>query len=412
MVKICADGSERTTQIAYANDMGSGSITDIALRVKEDPTGTAPEYFGSFSVMSSESDSIVFAYQHPRLLDSSDPCKLIHLQVINTAGSDSLVLEYPMYLYRAPVVMMHGLWSDRNVFATLNSALMSYGLWPSVLTLRCNYPSDRSFQENKAAALSAVKTAILMARNNNFSSGRVNVVAHSMGGDIARLFIQDDDQYDDDICRLITLNTPHSGSQLANWLYEHPIPYGTILSWFGKNPFGGAVEDLRVDSDAIVNRLNGETLNGSIVPSRTIVTQTTLSQASGWVGGILHFLSLDNPIEDIDTILADLYNGEENDIVVPVSSQGGGAAPSTTFPDQSHFSTNDGEIIDEVIVLLNQDPLDSEVFNQSGFNPPVLNYDYGLRRGNALGSVEITESFDRNDGARWHRSADQCRRLG
>ena len=44
---------------------------------------------------------------------------------------------------------------------------------------------------------------------------KIDIVGHSMGGNLIRLYLQSDD-YKFDIHKLITLNTPHSGTQLAN----------------------------------------------------------------------------------------------------------------------------------------------------------------------------------------------------
>jgi pimeloyl-ACP methyl ester carboxylesterase len=95
---------------------------------------------------------------------------------------------------------------------------------------------------------------------------KADVVAHSMGGILASLYITSN-TYRSDVNRLISVGTPFSGSQLSNYvlyfLFEIiPEPYRTVylqalevaLQKIGAsgNPIvGGAVEDLQVGSQAI-----------------------------------------------------------------------------------------------------------------------------------------------------------------
>ncbi|HEX5186951.1 MAG TPA: hypothetical protein VFV86_08685 [Nitrososphaeraceae archaeon] len=71
------------------------------------------------------------------------------------------------------------------------------------------------------------KSALQKYESKGIAASQVDIVAHSMGGLMARGFTQQSDYKNDDnnmkgyIHRLITIGTPHFGAQLAGILYDH-----------------------------------------------------------------------------------------------------------------------------------------------------------------------------------------------
>jgi len=392
-VRICADGSPRATRIVYRSDDGGCINENLDFRIKEDPTESNKAVYGTFTDKDYECDVLTCYYKHPRIVNTSDPCDIFHLQLINEAEGDSIIREYPLYIYRAPVVMLHGLWSTRDVFEDLDMTLTSGMKWPEVLTTRFNYRTCQGLGTSGTNALQAVRLAVFKARNSNYSTGKVNLVSHSMGGNVSRVFIQDMDMYCDDICRLITLNSPHSGSQMVNLLTDHPSSLGKMLELTGRDPSCKSVDDLRVDSDFTRNYLNGIYLNNSKVPSHTIVTHTNIQNYTDWMKCIYDFLIISFYAWSIDEILSDVFNDELNDFIVSISSQEGGCGSSTIFDNQHHGSTENAGIISSVVSLLDEDPYNPAFFSRSGFEPPTLTYDFGLflRKSNSSsGEITIT----------------------
>ena len=144
--------------------------------------------------------------------------------------------------------------------------------------------------------------------NQGFSAGKVDVVGHSMGGILARLHVQSPAYAEvyDSVNRLVTVNTPHSGSQMANLLKDRTSPGPEALAVLGID--GPAIDDLRVDHPAIDDFLNGsQNLNRNVVPVHAITTTLTVNegyfelatQLGGfptWGGPLLLLLSrLDEP---------------------------------------------------------------------------------------------------------------------
>ena len=81
----------------------------------------------------------------------------------------------------------------------------------------------------------AIQTALAQ---NNPESGKVDIVAHSMGGLVARAYAQSDSLYNDDVGQLILLGTPSGGAAGAYVAWEgglFPPNWGFLAKqWIGR----------------------------------------------------------------------------------------------------------------------------------------------------------------------------------
>ncbi len=274
--KICADGSEETTLLK----LYCAEEEDIKILIKEDPDADKPDIYGTIQEHPSEDNA--FYYKHPDnvLDDSGDPIsypnKIIHIQ-IRDKESDELLLELPIRVYRAPVVMVHGLWADSGAFKDIEQNLTDvFNMWTDQLTFKADYKSTNAdhFATNSNEVFESIRTMVTFANLKDFSVSRVNLIAHSMGGLLSRMFIQSD-KFSNDICRFITINTPHSGTQNANFLRSNQC-LGFKFSLIKRPIDKGAVDDLHVCSLALWGEGTGlndsHNLNKNIVPSHAIVT--------------------------------------------------------------------------------------------------------------------------------------------
>ncbi len=378
--KICADAAINATKIAFVGSPEGIDVSEVQFRIKEDPDQTNAKIFGSFGTREEfiSQDSVVVEYRHPRIVDSDDLYYEIYLEVFSS-GDQTVLFEYPIHIYRAPITFVHGLWSDHNAFATMEfDFVATRGLWPGELTKRAQYgtTADREFSYNWPIVKNAIHGTLFDAISHDFSAGKSNVVCHSMGGVLTRFWIQNVD-FNENICRLITLNTPHSGSQMANLILAYPEEIGEPLEAVGKNPFAGAIEDLAVDSDAIRQDLNGA-INGRSVPSHVIVTNASTTQATYW--GYLIGLLLEDTFISAETVVSEIFDGAPSDLIVADLSQGGGflgGIYSSPTPDLWHIESPVSDIIHtNVFTLLSQDPNDIVFFAETPFNPPTLEYSF------------------------------------
>jgi hypothetical protein len=198
---------------------------------------------------------------------------------------------------------------------------------------------------------------------------KVDLVGHSMGGILSRLYHQGG-TYKGDVNRIITINTPHSGTYIGDLLND-PNFSSALACWF--LPCNGAISELRAGTAqqpwVIDSELNGPTRLNNIVPSHAISSTQILDNGSVYMKTAWHYMG---------TTPTTLF-GETSDLVVPLSSQQGGlpagciTPPTITSPQEHMGAQANGIVINRVAMLLGMDP-NSGLFCKTGFNPPNLIY--------------------------------------
>jgi pimeloyl-ACP methyl ester carboxylesterase len=111
---------------------------------------------------------------------------------------------------RIPVVLVHGLIDNRSIFTVMRRSLRRRGF---AHVCSWNYSPLLSDVARGALDLGAHIERICQQTGHD----RVHVVGHSLGGLIARYYVQRSGG-DERVESLITLGTPHSGSMLAHVL--------------------------------------------------------------------------------------------------------------------------------------------------------------------------------------------------
>lgn len=114
-----------------------------------------------------------------------------------------------------PVLLLHGFVDNRSAFAVLRRSLHQHG-WPQVQAL--NYSPLIGDIRAAAEQLGRHVEAVCAHTGRR----RIDVVGHSLGGLIARYYVQ---RLGGDlrIRTLVTLGTPHSGTRAVPALAPHPI---------------------------------------------------------------------------------------------------------------------------------------------------------------------------------------------
>ncbi len=187
---------------------------------------------------------------------------------LTAATSDGATGNATLRIFRPPVLLVHGLWSGSHMWDKMVQRLAADGF--TVYTV--DYPNVDSPARiaimEFAGKIQTIRQEYL-AQGINASS--VDVIGHSMGGVVARHYIN---QYqggpDVDINTLITVGTPHRGSpwpqiyygwvnarsnlEMGLLLAQHYLPEGSM----GK--MGPALVDLMPDS-GFLRQLNSQPLN-------------------------------------------------------------------------------------------------------------------------------------------------------
>ena len=381
-IKICADGS-KATKIIFTNNNSGVDLSDVHFKIASDPTVNYPNFSG-FCEESTSGNKKTATFNHPTYLPYSyTPYRDDTILIVN---DNNLCATYkiPVRIYPAPIVLVHGLWSSASSFQKMVQNIKADLLLPNALILPVNYKAtnDASFYDNRYVVPDNITALLTSARNNNFSAGKVDVIGHSMGGLLARLYLQSSAYIQKkDIHKLITLNTPHSGSQGANILLNPSSATSAVarivaepaIKLFNQSTsssiYNGAVEDLKINSYAM-DYLDSYSLNNSVVPTHSIITKSQLGDDNLFhliyaAAGSLNLMSA-------TSFRNYLFYNYQNDMVVSSSSQSGGLplAATSTFYNQSHMGSPDNtDIIDEVIGALCINSNNASYFCQNGFTP-------------------------------------------
>ena len=387
-INICADGSKATI-IRYSNKNASINTSGILMRMKSDPFGNNTDYTGWFITTdySFQNDTVTAKFTHPKYLNISGLYREDTIQIVDGSTSN-VIYEHPVKIYRAPVILIHGLWGNFLSMIDIQSALTGSGKYNNALIDLADYETTNasSFNTNANVIKNEINNTLISLRILKYSAGSVDIVGHSMGGVLARIYIQNTDCnsslnyncYRGDIHKLITLNTPHSGTQIANFLLSSAWGAGlaqTILDYNGMYWDHGAVDDLRCNSLPIAN-MNGPYLNNHVVPSHSVITDRLVQT---------NYLTFDE--EALANIIANaraesasdfvniVFNSTTNDLIVPSNSQTGGLAGYSSISGVEHTqSPSNSTVVQKVQLLLDADPSTSSYFtlNSSGYSPATI----------------------------------------
>ena len=386
---VCADGSKSNFGIwskGYLQIDGHSwwcNKNVFELRIKQDPDGLNPVRYGSLrKTNEANGGTSRYEYTHP-----TEPPSLGQLELIlemYDEETDSTTETFMLRVYRAPVLLLHGFNSSSGTFNALANLLASTQKYPDYGIIKGNYSSkSRSgFAANSDVVMKWIDITLNNYHKDEIAASKVNLIGHSMGGILARLYLQGN--YRDDINSLITINTPHSGSEAADLCFGTISVLKFVLSILlgldHTEPLSanGAVGNMRTVSPEIDFALNGPTLNRFKVPSHTIASvQSAISSPPSldWSRKPLEILG--DLLSFVIPELTGLY-GDHNDFVVSVESQRGGlTGPSTmTFPNLFHTAVHkaSSEVHNHILNLLDADATVSPLFSRSGFDPTDLTF--------------------------------------
>ncbi|RKH46407.1 choice-of-anchor A family protein [Corallococcus sicarius] len=348
-------------------------------------------------------------------------------QYVPTTGT-GYTSQVELSIVRPPLVLVHDLWSSCLSWQGVGGIAAS-----SLFKVHCaDYSSTSSArmdsEENTLAVPNAIYEALQEMRLEQIAVTQVDVVAQGMGGLLTRKYI-DWPNYrrhvtfkEGDINRLITLNTPHGGTRMANELatmrdfikVEDPTVWDTIkdalvlaspstklqLEVVG----GAAIDDLKVGSPAISGikqtdvpshfmvSQGAQTLprtpTSALLPGPIKVLYTKMETYHPRVFGNQDAMTRQRLILGVDSML---FCGDPHDTFAGTAEQQGGTATGSTAistftvalanTKSGHFEVqNDVPHRDRIIQLLNS-PVSGPNFVSSIPSPstvPPVNQCTGL----------------------------------
>ena len=154
---------------------------------------------------------------HPDLREQLKELPLLALTQLAPQSTPELTLTQPA---RRVIVFVHGYGGSRGNFIPMQSYFRLRG-YSNTISIGFH---DTSRIESMADELRSTLRSLILI--NQIKPGAIDIIAHSLGGIITRVMLEDRDlrPY---IGNLVTLATPHSGSALARYL-DTPICRGLL----------------------------------------------------------------------------------------------------------------------------------------------------------------------------------------
>lgn len=377
--KFLYDADMSTFQCDASNMAGTIHFIDENGEVIQNPD---EDTYGSFSQLNIGTSGS-FVYQHPTKVSNEDGApEFITIAVLVDGYSYAFdnVLCFNLKALRPPVLMIHGLWSNGGSFDAMAGDFKSNG-YEDYMIHQMDYSGSHqdAFSVNYPKVKENLSDLVNACLDEEVAVGSVNVVCHSMGGILTRMHLSN--SYDNIIKRVVTCNTPHAGSQMANYLWDG-FSTGALCTAAAtaSNPTGDytscgdAIENLRVNSAAISSLNSGS--HPSDVEVHALYTNDEPLDVPSFQYYIVPEVITIIYLSTINCSVAEVFDDDTHDLVVATESQKGGLSGSqVSFVDnQQHVgSTANGSVISKVRDLFDEASMSSK-FTSGGYNPPTLTY--------------------------------------
>ena len=222
-----------------------------------------------------------------------------------------------------PIILVHGLVDNRSIFTLLRRALRRRG-FGRILTL--NYSPFT--QDLRAVAARLGELVERTCEETGYE--RVHVVGHSLGGVVARYYVQRMGG-DARVHTLCTLGSPHAGTSAAR-IFPRALPWGTVRQL---RPGSELMQELAAPAPGCKTRFVAfwSDLDHLIVPQRhAAIDHPDLAVRNVPLRGVGHMsLPIHGPVvHEIATLLAHL--DEDGSTLRPGVTKIGNGGPAAVPP--------------------------------------------------------------------------------
>lgn len=343
---------------------------EIVSSASPDPGKVATPLIGTAAVSSLNYGFSL--YTPPKFFEGTGDSRPVELEFTFTpsiGNGNTTRLRAKMDIVRPPVVLVHGLWSNG---ATWSDDFLRNDAFRTTEPADYAATNASRFSVNNTRVKTSAATALTNMRRKGWAATQVDVVGHSMGGLLTRLyagatdFKRPDNLDAGDVHRLVTLDTPHWGSSFANLLValhngtatEATRVETTVTGLTGGNMLQGAVCDLSENSTGL-QALGSTALRSQAITATGGPGGTPAAPARYWGGATVFGLrSFEAALTEtycaewafagrtrtcvrrafhLPQAVVDAYRFREgNDAVVSLTSQQGGLG-GINFNDYIHF---------------------------------------------------------------------------
>ncbi|MEK6375262.1 MAG: alpha/beta fold hydrolase [Acidobacteriota bacterium] len=328
-------------------------------------------------------------------------------QLAGVSGSLVSTGDKSFKLRHAPVVFVHGIWSHSGTWD-------DFPIWRELRdrgeALAPGWDGIGSIDSGAQQIQPFVKGVLSHMRAGGIAASRADVVAHSFGGLIAKRLAATNGAM---IHKLITIDTPHFGSALADFLVAHRT--NLIIKKFIQMgyPIGSAIDDLRIHTAAAsqarslpTGELRAHSIVGVASDDEPCVTWEK-NQLPSLVAWLCLANLAENPLFGASPgvcraqLLTALLGFRPNDEVVDTTSQAGGLNAATTFGSGSllgqHVCTSAHTVVTSNGFISNRV---RQLLNTSVVSGPFEKYSLAAAHANGVGE------FGANPASAVHKSAD------
>ncbi len=388
---LAADGASSIDLLVPVKKSNTDPI--ITIEPKDEDWGEI-EYIGKSTFESTNFNfyryTLTSEESLPTALESSSTAEITYNIEVSDEQGNSMAAPVTISVIRPAVIFAHGLASYPETYDPMLNYIRPMGLYLDDALFALDYmmTSLASYTRN----INVIPEAIEYCRTNLLEAGYINekftIVGHSMGGILTRLYIQneaEDYPYNDDILKIITIDTPHSGSQLADFAL-------TLGGGDSSNPLSifsnmGAIVDLAVESEATKELNDSAKLsaaNALEIPTHVITAHigTTMDVAQLVKDKQYLFALTTFILNAVEQNL--IYGDDSSDLIVPMTSQLGGVEDTwrtnyiTTYSNEWHCSVHTTEeAANDIVELFDTESSNDTIFTIDGFAPAVLSYNSG-----------------------------------
>lgn len=178
--------------------------------------------------------------------------------------SSPVVVLVSFELLRPPLMLIHGMWSDTKVWDRLFSDAAVCGERRECIRVDWS-PADTPLPNNVKYVDKKIRSLLEGLRQANVAITQMDVIAHSAGGPLFRLYRQSssgnrpDNFFLGDFRKMLTIGSPHHGTPIADFVSKvlsSGNPYiidklKIAFFLFRRNTSKGIIEDLRLASSTM-----------------------------------------------------------------------------------------------------------------------------------------------------------------
>ena len=333
VIRIPAVNVGDTFTLTVMTEPNDNGTTQASASVPEDgglaPTGPLPNFQSTTTVTAVATQSSgpwAFAvYRAPldfaRTGNNADAGAAQKSIVIKTSDGRSTAVT----IIRPPVFLIHGIWGAPSNWDNFSALVSDPQKRFDLGAADYQRSNSMGIVYNESIVFGQMKSWLsLFTFEHSVAVVQADIVAHSMGGLIARAMLLDPRFYNSNnygqgaIHKLITLDTPHNGSDFATRLSESSVVCQSTFDFLG-NQVDGAVNDL-VPRSSFLTGLNHST-TGDALRAHAIVGIASSDQESRTQTRIVMVMP---PLVCSNLMsggFQSIFNGDGSDLIVSESSQ-------------------------------------------------------------------------------------------